>query len=246
MTTINIRIFKTVLLLVVAVTIIQGHPLSNSVVQVDKGLPLSLVESPVKEDEDKAPKIDSLKIDSLKSDLKSDLQKKENSADPDQVPSMKEPEHPEEPKPEISSSEMKPTPDDEKPSSSSSSSSIPKPQTPCSSTTGQDCGSGSKPGNYVDQRHYDYDQRQNGTENYRIQVDGLVLVLAPVEALLLAGGMGSEMGGQFNFSSALDQPIPKDEEYQSSNISFKPEFEKPSLPKSVRPTFYASPKPAEG
>ncbi|XP_012277781.1 uncharacterized protein LOC105698270 [Orussus abietinus] len=34
-----------------------------------------------------------------------------------------------------------------------------------------------------------YDQRQNGTENYRIHVDGLVLVVAPVEALLLAGGI---------------------------------------------------------
>lgn len=31
-----------------------------------------------------------------------------------------------------------------------------------------------------------YDQRQNGTENYRIHVDGVVLVFAPVEALLLA------------------------------------------------------------
>lgn len=32
-----------------------------------------------------------------------------------------------------------------------------------------------------------YDQRQNGSENYRIHVDGVVLVFAPVEALLLAG-----------------------------------------------------------
>lgn len=35
-----------------------------------------------------------------------------------------------------------------------------------------------------------YDQRQNGSENYRIHVDGVVLVFAPVEALLLAGGVG--------------------------------------------------------
>lgn len=32
-----------------------------------------------------------------------------------------------------------------------------------------------------------YDQRQNGSENYRIHVDGVVLVFAPIEALLLAG-----------------------------------------------------------
>lgn len=33
-----------------------------------------------------------------------------------------------------------------------------------------------------------YDQRQNGTENYRIHLDGVVFVFAPVEALLLMGG----------------------------------------------------------
>ncbi|KAL6447047.1 hypothetical protein ACFW04_001418 [Cataglyphis niger] len=33
-----------------------------------------------------------------------------------------------------------------------------------------------------------YDQRQNGTENYRIHVDGVVFVFAPVETLLLMGG----------------------------------------------------------
>ncbi|XP_076666229.1 uncharacterized protein LOC143367869 [Andrena cerasifolii] len=35
-----------------------------------------------------------------------------------------------------------------------------------------------------------YDQRQNGTDNYRIHVDGVVLAFAPVEALLLAGANG--------------------------------------------------------
>lgn len=39
-----------------------------------------------------------------------------------------------------------------------------------------------------------YDQRQNGTENYRIHVDGVVFVFAPVEALLLmAGGTDSNL-----------------------------------------------------
>ncbi|CAL1675370.1 unnamed protein product [Lasius platythorax] len=38
-----------------------------------------------------------------------------------------------------------------------------------------------------------YDQRQNGTENYRIHVDGVVFVFAPVEALLLAGASDSNL-----------------------------------------------------
>lgn len=36
-----------------------------------------------------------------------------------------------------------------------------------------------------------YDQRQNGTENYRIHVDGLVFVFAPADALLLAAAAGT-------------------------------------------------------
>lgn len=32
-----------------------------------------------------------------------------------------------------------------------------------------------------------YDQRQNGSENYRVHVDGFALVIVPMEALLLAG-----------------------------------------------------------
>lgn len=44
-----------------------------------------------------------------------------------------------------------------------------------------------------------YDQRQNGTENYRINIDGVVLVIAPPEALLLAA---ADMGGlEQHFSS---------------------------------------------
>ncbi|XP_076656801.1 uncharacterized protein LOC143361350 [Halictus rubicundus] len=31
-----------------------------------------------------------------------------------------------------------------------------------------------------------YDQRQNGSENYRVHLDGIVIVFAPVEALFLA------------------------------------------------------------
>ncbi|XP_076757831.1 uncharacterized protein LOC143427504 [Xylocopa sonorina] len=35
-----------------------------------------------------------------------------------------------------------------------------------------------------------YDQRQNGTENYRIHVDGVIFLVAPAETLLLAGIAG--------------------------------------------------------
>lgn len=38
-----------------------------------------------------------------------------------------------------------------------------------------------------------YDQRQNGSENYRIHVDGVVFIFAPVEALLLAGATDSNL-----------------------------------------------------
>ncbi|XP_029036457.1 uncharacterized protein LOC114872892 [Osmia bicornis bicornis] len=37
-----------------------------------------------------------------------------------------------------------------------------------------------------------YDQRQNGTENYRIHVDGVIFVVAPVETLLLAGAAADD------------------------------------------------------
>ncbi|XP_033226677.1 uncharacterized protein LOC117179114 [Belonocnema kinseyi] len=235
---INMRIFKNLLLMVITFTIIQGHPLSTSVEQDEKGPLSSLAESPVTKTEEKIPETDSLKIDLIKPELpKPDLSLKKQKT-------VEEPEHKEEPKPETSS-DVTPKPEDEiKPSSSSFP--MKEPEAPCSSTTDRDCDFVSKPGDYIDRRKIDYDQRQNGTENYRIQVDGLVLVLAPVEALLMAGGMGSEiMNGQFNFSSALDQQIPKGDE-QSSNISSKPEFQKPSLHKSARPIFYASPKPVDG
>lgn len=38
-----------------------------------------------------------------------------------------------------------------------------------------------------------FDQRQNGSENWRVHIDGVVLVFAPVEALLLAGVAGSNL-----------------------------------------------------
>ncbi|XP_067205070.1 uncharacterized protein [Linepithema humile] len=50
----------------------------------------------------------------------------------------------------------------------------------------------STPGHFDPATDY-YDQRQNGSENWRIHVDGVVLVFAPVETLLLAGLAGSNL-----------------------------------------------------
>lgn len=47
-----------------------------------------------------------------------------------------------------------------------------------------------------------YDQRQNGSENYRIHMDGMVVVVAPPEALMsVAGAAGAGQGG------ALEQQL---------------------------------------
>lgn len=59
-----------------------------------------------------------------------------------------------------------------------------------------------------------YDQRQNGTENYRIHLDGLVFVFAPVEALLLASAaagtsepaLSISNQGAGSLSSFFDKP----------------------------------------
>ncbi|KAL2735920.1 hypothetical protein V1478_002604 [Vespula squamosa] len=72
-----------------------------------------------------------------------------------------------------------------------------------------------------------YDQRQNGTDNYRIHVDGVVVVVAPVEALLLAGDV---VGTNQSDISLLESTL-----YNS-----KPEDEKPNIEHSEKPT--VSPK----
>ncbi|KAG7203321.1 hypothetical protein KM043_010409 [Ampulex compressa] len=68
-----------------------------------------------------------------------------------------------------------------------------------------------------------YDQRQNGTENYNIHVDGVILVVAPVEALLLAGAGDSSFAGLSQ--NGLDASKP------GSDFSKpKPEVDGPSRP----------------
>ncbi|XP_018317288.1 uncharacterized protein [Mycetomoellerius zeteki] len=64
-----------------------------------------------------------------------------------------------------------------------------------------------------------YDQRQNGTENYRIHLDGLVFVFAPVEALLLAGATAGNSEHNLSTSS---QKVSTPPTIQSINELDKP------------------------
>jgi len=57
---------------------------------------------------------------------------------------------------------------------------------------------------YSDTTDY-YDQRQNGSENYRIHMDGFVFVIAPFETLLLAGAAAGN--SEPNFSNQGIFPI---------------------------------------
>ncbi|XP_034937956.1 uncharacterized protein [Chelonus insularis] len=70
-----------------------------------------------------------------------------------------------------------------------------------------------------------YDQRQNGTENYRIHVDGLVLVVAPVEGLLLAGGINNDLFSGLG-STSQEKPEPRPDPSEFSTL--KPIEDKPS------------------
>lgn len=65
-----------------------------------------------------------------------------------------------------------------------------------------------------------YDQRQNGTDNYRIHLDGLVFVFAPVEALLLAGAAGGTLQPNLPISS---------QDHASSTIQSIDEPDKPAI-----------------
>ncbi|XP_051153264.1 uncharacterized protein LOC127276694 [Leptopilina boulardi] len=102
-----------------------------------------------------------------------------------------------------------------------------------------------KPANIdLERKTNEYDQRQNGTENYRIQVDGLVFVIAPVEALLLAGGAaaaaGSDdsdlLGGKPNITALLNPTGLKAINNQHSE----------SHNQQLSPLYYSAPKPSDG
>ncbi|XP_014203402.1 uncharacterized protein LOC106635780 [Copidosoma floridanum] len=74
-----------------------------------------------------------------------------------------------------------------------------------------------------------YDQRQNGTENYRVKVDGLVFILAPADTLMM-GGATIEPNLTSLFSD-LNKPKPKPEK---ENLFLKPlKADKDDVPKSA-------------
>ncbi|XP_044586410.1 uncharacterized protein LOC123266300 [Cotesia glomerata] len=73
-----------------------------------------------------------------------------------------------------------------------------------------------------------YDQRQNGTENYQIHVDGFVIVVAPVEALLLAdavsgGGNNDFLPGLAGAASKPSQSKPEEPKPTQKPIEEKPD-----------------------
>ncbi|XP_016837582.1 uncharacterized protein LOC100117581 [Nasonia vitripennis] len=75
-----------------------------------------------------------------------------------------------------------------------------------------------------------YDQRQNGTENYRVKVDGLVFIMAPADSLLLAGAALEP--SNFNFEQLLgdaNKPISKP---KPDDDAPQPKPQKDSIPKS--------------
>lgn len=49
-----------------------------------------------------------------------------------------------------------------------------------------------------------YDQRQNGTENIRIDLNGVVIVVSPLEALLTAASLFDSSLFQENFDDGID------------------------------------------
>lgn len=80
-----------------------------------------------------------------------------------------------------------------------------------------------------------YDQRQNGTENYRIHVKGLVVLLAPIESLFLAGG---NLGGANDFLGAMG-------ESSMMKPKPKPDESKPIVPVVENATDIAKPEEPE-
>lgn len=73
-----------------------------------------------------------------------------------------------------------------------------------------------------------YDQRQNGTENYQIHVDGFVVLLAPMEALLLAdavsgGGNNDFLAGLAEAASKPQQSKPEEPKPTQKPVEEKPE-----------------------
>lgn len=83
-----------------------------------------------------------------------------------------------------------------------------------------------------------YDQRQNGTENYRLNIDGVVIAVAPAESLLAAASE-IDFNDMFDLEDLNDlKPKPPAEQKPPKPIlepkpqAGKPESSKPDEPLS--------------
>ncbi|CAH0721881.1 unnamed protein product, partial [Brenthis ino] len=85
--------------------------------------------------------------------------------------------------------------------------------------------------------HAYIDQRQNGTENYRLSIDGVVIAVAPAETLLDAASDLSELFSETDLDVFLKPPPPhapskpeesKPEESKPEESNLKPESENPN------------------
>ncbi|KAI4481340.1 hypothetical protein M0804_009460 [Polistes exclamans] len=80
-----------------------------------------------------------------------------------------------------------------------------------------------------------YDQRQNGSENYRVHIDGVVIVIAPVEALLMANDL---VNNNQSGISTINYPKPDDNKpnIEHSEKPSNENLEKPSTEHLEKPS----------
>ncbi|CAK1581626.1 unnamed protein product [Parnassius mnemosyne] len=86
-------------------------------------------------------------------------------------------------------------------------------------------------------RHFD--QRQNGTENYRLNIDGVVIAVAPAESFLAAAS-DIDLSDLLDLEDFGDVPVHKPKPPSNSDLN-KPEDTKPQDSKREAPV-----KPADG
>ncbi|XP_045445894.1 uncharacterized protein LOC123653970 [Melitaea cinxia] len=90
--------------------------------------------------------------------------------------------------------------------------------------------------------HAHYDQRQNGTENYRLNIDGVVIAVAPADTLLEAASDLSDYFDQSNLEVLL-KPSSEQSSVKPGDSS-KPESEKPLSEVSLNSDLSAQKKDA--
>ncbi|CAH2086171.1 unnamed protein product [Euphydryas editha] len=92
--------------------------------------------------------------------------------------------------------------------------------------------------------HTHYDQRQNGTENYRLNIDGVVIAVAPAETLLEAASDLSDYFDQATLEQLLKPSSEQSSVKPGDNSNNKPESEKPLSDVSVNSDLSAQKKDA--